>query len=70
MVKSFLNLLSGHNSKQQTLRLKCLYNLTLADAFIAAPSFEFNVPLVSAGKPLNRVKETNFIQHKHTTRFI
>jgi hypothetical protein len=46
--------------KQTTINLKAKYGLKLADAFIAASSLEFDLPLVSADKIFSKVKEINF----------
>lgn len=51
----------NHQIRQQTIFLKQLYNLQLGDAFIAATSLEFDIPLVSADKIFSKVESLNFI---------
>jgi predicted nucleic acid-binding protein len=51
----------NYQIKQRTISIKRDYNLKLGDAFIAASSVEFDIPLVSADKVFDRVKELNFI---------
>jgi predicted nucleic acid-binding protein len=48
--------------KRRTIHLKSTYRLKLADAFIAATALEFDIPLVSADKVFEKVKELNFIK--------
>jgi predicted nucleic acid-binding protein len=51
----------NYQIRQRTITIKCAYNLKLADAFIAASSLEFDIPLVSADKVFDKVAELNFI---------
>lgn len=51
----------NYQLRLQTISLKQKYNLKLGDAFIAATSIEFDIPLVSADKEFARIKELNFI---------
>jgi predicted nucleic acid-binding protein len=51
----------NYQIKQRTISIKSSYALKLADAFIAASSIEFDIPLVSADKIFNKVTELNFI---------
>jgi predicted nucleic acid-binding protein len=51
----------NYHIRQQTISVKQQYNLKLGDAFIAATSLEFDIPLVSADHGFSRVKELNFI---------
>ncbi len=51
----------NYQIKQRTISIKSSYALKLADAFIAASSIEFDIPLVSADKVFNKVTELNFI---------
>ncbi len=48
--------------KRRTILLRSTYGLKLADAFIAATALEFDIPLVSADKVYDKVKELNFIK--------
>ncbi len=47
--------------KQATIEIKSKYGLKLADAFIAANAIQFDIPLISADKIFDKVKELNFI---------
>jgi predicted nucleic acid-binding protein len=60
-IKQCLYIDYNYQIKQRTISIKRLYNLKLGDAFIAASSLEFDVPLVSADKVFDRVEELNFI---------
>lgn len=51
----------NYQIRQQTIFLKQFYNLKLGDAFIAATSLEFDIPLVSADKIFSIVEPLNFI---------
>jgi predicted nucleic acid-binding protein len=51
----------NYQIKQRTISIKSSYALKLADAFIAASSIEFDIPLVSADKVFDKVTELNFI---------
>ncbi len=51
----------NYQIKQRTISIKSSYALKLADAFIAASSMEFDIPLVSADKVFDKVTELNFI---------
>ena len=51
----------NYQLRLQTISLKQKYNLKLGDAFIAATSIEFDIPLISADKEFSRIKELNFI---------
>lgn len=47
--------------KEETINLKRLYNLKLADAIIAASSVIYEVPLVTADKAFNKINELDLI---------
>ncbi|MBA4139218.1 MAG: type II toxin-antitoxin system VapC family toxin [Segetibacter sp.] len=51
----------NYQIRRRTISIKSSYNLKLADAFIAASSLEFDIPLVSADKIFEKVTELNFI---------
>ncbi len=51
----------NYQIKQRTISIKGSFALKLADAFIAASSIEFDIPLVSADKVFDKVTELNFI---------
>ena len=51
----------NYQIRQQTILIRRLYNLKLGDAFIAATSIVFDIPLVSADNGFSRVMELNFI---------
>ncbi len=65
LISDFLNhcLFIDYNYqiRQQTINIKKQYNLKLGDAFIAATSLEFDIPLLSADKIFKKVNELNFI---------
>ena len=47
--------------KEACILVRNQYNLKLADAFIAATSIQFDIPLVSADNIFAKAKELNFI---------
>jgi len=51
----------NYQIRQRTISIKSSYGLKLADAFVAASSLEFDIPLVSADKIFEKVTELNFI---------
>ncbi len=51
----------NYQIKQRTILIRSSHNLKLADAFVAASSLEFDIPLVSADKVFDKVSELNFI---------
>ncbi len=51
----------NYQIRQQTINIKQQYNLKLGDAFIAATSLVFDIPLLSADKIFKRVNELSFI---------
>lgn len=47
--------------KDQTIEFRKKYSLKLPDAIIAATSFVFSVPLVSADKALSKIEELDLV---------
>lgn len=47
--------------KEHTINLRKTYNIKLPDAIIAASSITYGIPLVTADKGFNRIKELDLI---------
>ncbi|MBK0369335.1 type II toxin-antitoxin system VapC family toxin [Flavobacterium agrisoli] len=47
--------------KEQTIQLKRKYSIKLPDAFIAATSILYNIPLVTADKGYSKIEELDLI---------
>lgn len=51
----------NHNIRQTTISLKQSYKLKTPDAIIAATAIVYSIPLITADKDFNKIKELNAI---------